>query len=91
VFTCSDGSSPGCALGAEVGAGFQIARPLWFDVGLDFAGYSLTSERVGSCVNGIGAVTTLALTAGLLWAFDLGPGAGLSGNHTARVRSSSKL
>ncbi len=87
VFTCSDVSGPGFALGAEAGVGLQITRALWFDASLDFAGYRLTSDRVGTCVGGIGSVTTLALAGGLLYAFDLGPGSGLSGDRSASARS----
>ena len=51
---------------------------------LDASSYQLSSDPVGSCVNGIGSVTQLAFGVGLLYAFDLGPEAKLGAVEALR-------
>jgi hypothetical protein len=53
---------------------------------LDASGYRLSGDPVGSCVGGIGSTTLLSFGAGLLYAFDLGPEARLSGGPKAARR-----
>lgn len=72
AFSCSDVDGPGFGLGAELGAGLELSRALMLTGALDVSSYRLSSEPVGSCVNGIGSVTHLTFGVGLLYAFDLG-------------------
>jgi len=84
AFNCSDVSGPGFGLGAELGAGLELSRALMLSGSLDASSYRLSSEQVGSCVNGIGSVTQLAFGVGLLYAFDLGPEAKLGATESTR-------
>ncbi|HEY3497160.1 MAG TPA: hypothetical protein VGK73_20830 [Polyangiaceae bacterium] len=77
-FACSGVSSPGFAFGAEVGAAFRASSRLWLTGTVDMNGYRLSSDVVGECVPGIGAITTVSAGLGLLYAFDLGREAKLS-------------
>jgi hypothetical protein len=72
VFECSDSAGPGLALGAELGGAFQLTRAFWLVGNVSGDGYGLTSEMIGTCVNGIGSITTISAGIGLLLAFDLG-------------------
>ena len=78
-FTCSGVSGPGFAFGAEVGAAFRASPRLWLTGTVDMNGYRLSSDVVGECVPGVGAITTVSGGLGLLFAFDLGREAKLSG------------
>jgi len=71
VFTCSGGSGPGFALGAELGGSLRLARSFFLTGNLGFDGYHLDSDRVDECVAGVGSTTALSFGAGFLYAFDL--------------------
>jgi hypothetical protein len=88
VFACSDVDGPGFALGAELGTSLVLTPSLLLTGMLDASALRLASDRVGSCVGGIGSTTVVSFGAGLLYAFDLGPEARISGapRATARVR-----
>jgi hypothetical protein len=72
VFTCSGGSGPGFALGAELGGSLRLTRSFFLTGNLGFDGYHLDSERIDQCVAGVGSTTALSFGAGFLVAFDLG-------------------
>lgn len=71
-YSCSGGSGPGFALGAEVGGNVRLSRSLWFTGSFDASGYRLSNDVIDDCVAGLGSVTTVSVGAGLLYAFDLG-------------------
>jgi hypothetical protein len=71
VFTCSGGSGPGFALGAELGGSLRLARSFFLTGNLGFDGYHLDSDRIDQCVAGVGSTTALSFGAGFLYAFDL--------------------
>jgi hypothetical protein len=67
-----------------VGAGVELTRALWLTANVDASGYRHSADAVGNCVGGIGSVTTLALGAGLLYAFDIGAERALAPKGHAR-------
>jgi hypothetical protein len=68
-FSCSGVSGPGFAFGAEVGAAFRASSRLWLTGTVDLNGYRLSSDVVGDCVSGAGAISTVSAGLGLLFAF----------------------
>jgi hypothetical protein len=78
-FSCSGGAGPGFAIGAEIGGAFRLARRLWLTGAVEANGFRLSSDVVDDCIAGIGAITTVSGGLGLLYAFDIGREASLSG------------
>jgi hypothetical protein len=84
-FNCSGGAGPGFALGAEVGAGFRLSRYLWLTGTVDANGFRLSSDVVDDCIAGLGAVATISVGLGLLYAFDIGSDAKLGSSSPKQV------
>ena len=86
-YSCSGVSGPGVALGAGVGGALRLGARAWFVGHVDATGYQMTSDVVENCAPGLGSVTSISASVGLLYAFDLGADASLEAKRPSPGRA----
>jgi hypothetical protein len=69
-FSCSEWDGPGLGLGAALGLNYRLARHVAFVSRLDATGERLSGDELGTCVDGIGSVTSIAGSVGLAYQFE---------------------